>query len=119
MAGQQLETGVRGDLEWASIPALARSAAERFGDDAAVIDGDAQLSFVELAKAEAHLAVDQRVGIAEALGRRAHQRGCGPPHQVPADPRLHLGHVDQIPMSSSVVVTVASSARVLSMTASA
>ena len=30
--GEQLETGVRGDLEWGSIPALARSAAERFGD---------------------------------------------------------------------------------------
>ena len=49
MAGQQLETGVRGDLEWGSIPALARSAADRFGEKEAVIDGDAVLSFAELA----------------------------------------------------------------------
>jgi acyl-CoA synthetase (AMP-forming)/AMP-acid ligase II len=50
MSGQQLETGVRGDLEWASIPALARSAAERFGAKEALVDGDARLSFTELAE---------------------------------------------------------------------
>ncbi len=44
-----METGIRGDLEWGTIPALARSAVERFGDQEAVIDGDARLSFRELA----------------------------------------------------------------------
>ncbi len=53
MTGQQLETGVRGDLEWGSIPALARSAAERFGSDEAVVDGDVTLSFTDLAGAAA------------------------------------------------------------------
>ena len=51
--GQQLETGVRGDLEWGSIPALARSAADRFGDRDAVVDGDVRLSFADLAAAAA------------------------------------------------------------------
>jgi acyl-CoA synthetase (AMP-forming)/AMP-acid ligase II len=51
--GQQVETGVRGDLEWASIPALARSAAERFGAKDAVVDGEVTLSFVDLAAAAA------------------------------------------------------------------
>ena len=51
--GQQLETGVRGDLEWGSIPALARSAAARFGDDEAVVDDDVTLSFAQLAEAAA------------------------------------------------------------------
>jgi acyl-CoA synthetase (AMP-forming)/AMP-acid ligase II len=46
MAGR--DTGVRGDLEWGSIPNLARSAAERFGADEAVVDGDVRLSFAEL-----------------------------------------------------------------------
>ncbi len=56
MAGQNVETGVRGDLEWASIPALARWAADTFGDEEAVIDGDAVLSFRELVE------VSNRVG---------------------------------------------------------
>jgi len=42
------ETDVRGDLEWGTIPNLARSAAERFGGDEAVVDGDVRLSFAEL-----------------------------------------------------------------------
>jgi acyl-CoA synthetase (AMP-forming)/AMP-acid ligase II len=46
-----METGIRGDLEWGTIPALARSAAARFGDAVAVIDGDARLTFTELAAA--------------------------------------------------------------------
>ena len=46
-----METGIRGDLEWPSIPALARSAAERFGERDAVVDGDVRLSFVRLADA--------------------------------------------------------------------
>ena len=50
---QQLETGVRGDLEWGSIPALARAAAERFGAEEAVVDGDVTLSFAQLAEAAA------------------------------------------------------------------
>jgi acyl-CoA synthetase (AMP-forming)/AMP-acid ligase II len=41
-------TGMRGDLEWRSVPALARSAAERFGDDEALVDDDVRLSFAEL-----------------------------------------------------------------------
>jgi acyl-CoA synthetase (AMP-forming)/AMP-acid ligase II len=51
VAGQQLATGVRGDLAWASIPALARSAAAVHGDRDAVIDGDVTLSFRQLADA--------------------------------------------------------------------
>jgi len=52
----EMETGLRGDLEWGSIPGLVRSAAQRFGDAEAVIDGahvdDAvQLSFRDLAAA--------------------------------------------------------------------
>jgi HIP---CoA ligase len=46
-----LETGIRGDLEWGTIPSLARSAAARFGDAEAVVDGDVRLSFTELASA--------------------------------------------------------------------
>ena len=46
-----METGIRGDLEWGTIAALARSAAERFGDAEAVVDGDVRLTFTELAAA--------------------------------------------------------------------
>ena len=49
-----LETGIRGDLEWGSIPNLARAAAARFGDADAVVDGDVRLSFAELAAAADH-----------------------------------------------------------------
>jgi HIP---CoA ligase len=42
------DTGVRGDLEWGTIPNLARTAAERFGADEAVVDGTVRLSFAEL-----------------------------------------------------------------------
>ena len=51
--GDALETGIRGDLEWGSIPGLARSAAERFGAAEAVVDGDVVLSFEALAAAAA------------------------------------------------------------------
>jgi HIP---CoA ligase len=47
----QMETGIRGDLEWGTTPRLVRSAAERFGDAAALVDGDVQLTFRELAAA--------------------------------------------------------------------
>ncbi len=49
-----METGIRGDLEWGSIPRLARAAAERFGDAEAVVDGDVRLSFNDLATAADH-----------------------------------------------------------------
>lgn len=49
----EMDTGIRGDLEWGSIPGLARSAAQRFGDAIAVIDGDARLTFNDLAEAAA------------------------------------------------------------------
>jgi HIP---CoA ligase len=42
---------VRGDLEWGSVPGLVRSAAERFGDREAIVDGDTRLSFAQLADA--------------------------------------------------------------------
>ncbi len=48
-----MDTGIRGDLEWGSIPGLARAAADRFGDDEAVVDGDVRLSFRALAEAAA------------------------------------------------------------------
>ncbi|HEY8546511.1 MAG TPA: FadD3 family acyl-CoA ligase [Acidimicrobiales bacterium] len=39
---------MRGDLEWGTIPNLARSAAERFGDHPALVDGETRLSYAEL-----------------------------------------------------------------------
>ena len=47
----EMETGIRGDLEWGSIPALARSAAARHGDTEALVDGAVRLSFTDLAAA--------------------------------------------------------------------
>ncbi|MEX2293253.1 MAG: FadD3 family acyl-CoA ligase [Acidimicrobiales bacterium] len=44
-----METGIRGDLEWGTTPALLRSAADRFGDAEAVVDGDVRLTFSALA----------------------------------------------------------------------
>jgi acyl-CoA synthetase (AMP-forming)/AMP-acid ligase II len=38
-------------MTWASIPALVRDAAARFGDDEALVDGDRRLSWVELSTA--------------------------------------------------------------------
>jgi acyl-CoA synthetase (AMP-forming)/AMP-acid ligase II len=46
-----METGVRGDLEWGSTPALVRSAADRFGTAEALVDGDVRLTFDDLAAA--------------------------------------------------------------------
>ncbi len=46
-----MDTGIRGDLEWGSIPGLVRAAATRFGDAEAVVDGDVRLSFAALADA--------------------------------------------------------------------
>jgi len=46
-----MDTGIRGDLEWGTTPALVRSAADRFGSAAALVDGDVRLSFDELAAA--------------------------------------------------------------------
>ncbi len=46
------DEGTRGDLRWASIPALLRDASDRFGDDEAVVDRSVEpplrLSFAEL-----------------------------------------------------------------------
>lgn len=36
--GAAVEEGARGDLRWASVPALLRDAAERFGDAEAIVD---------------------------------------------------------------------------------
>ena len=47
----EMETGIRGDLDWGTIPNLARSAAARFGAEEAVVDGDVRLSFSDLAAA--------------------------------------------------------------------
>jgi acyl-CoA synthetase (AMP-forming)/AMP-acid ligase II len=47
----EMDTGIRGDLEWGTTPALVRSAAERFGPSEAVVDGDVRLTFSELAAA--------------------------------------------------------------------
>ena len=46
-----METGIRGDLEWGTTPALVRSAAARFGGAEALVDGDVRLSFEGLAAA--------------------------------------------------------------------
>ena len=39
---------MRGDLLWASIPAMAADAGARFGDAEAVVDGDRRITFAEL-----------------------------------------------------------------------
>lgn len=39
---------MRGDVEWGSIPALLRSAAERYGEQEAVVDGRTRISYTEL-----------------------------------------------------------------------
>ncbi|MFI1175328.1 FadD3 family acyl-CoA ligase [Streptomyces melanogenes] len=39
---------LRGDLEWGSVPALVRSAAERFGQREAVVEGRTRVSYAEL-----------------------------------------------------------------------
>ncbi|MFE0174258.1 FadD3 family acyl-CoA ligase [Streptomyces sp. NPDC059002] len=39
---------MRGDLEWDSIPALVRAAAERYGEREAVVEGRTRLSYAEL-----------------------------------------------------------------------
>jgi acyl-CoA synthetase (AMP-forming)/AMP-acid ligase II len=49
----ELDTGIRGDLEWGTTPRLVRSAAERFGAAEALVDGDVRLTFEDLAAAVA------------------------------------------------------------------
>jgi len=39
---------MRGDMEWGSIPGLVRSAAERYADAEAVVDGRTRISYAEL-----------------------------------------------------------------------
>ncbi|MFP3991795.1 FadD3 family acyl-CoA ligase [Streptomyces sp. E11-3] len=39
---------MRGDLEWGSIPKLVRSAAQRYGEREAVVDGRTRISYAEL-----------------------------------------------------------------------
>ncbi|MFF0063575.1 FadD3 family acyl-CoA ligase [Streptomyces sp. NPDC005279] len=39
---------MRGDLEWGSIPGLVRSAAERYGEREAVVEGRSRVSYAEL-----------------------------------------------------------------------
>jgi len=63
---------MRGDLEWGTIPNLARSAAERFGEDEAIVDGEIRLSFVDLwiearAAAKAYVAAGIEPGDRVAL----------------------------------------------------
>jgi acyl-CoA synthetase (AMP-forming)/AMP-acid ligase II len=43
------ETGVRGDLEWGTIPRLLHSSASRFPSREAIVDGDVALTYPELA----------------------------------------------------------------------
>jgi acyl-CoA synthetase (AMP-forming)/AMP-acid ligase II len=50
------EEGTRGDLRFGTIAQLPWLAAERYADAPAVVDGDAQLSFRELAVQSQHLA---------------------------------------------------------------
>ncbi|WP_119294855.1 FadD3 family acyl-CoA ligase [Streptomyces sp. YIM 130001] len=39
---------MRGDLEWGTVPRLVRSAAERYGDREAVVEGRTRISYAEL-----------------------------------------------------------------------
>jgi HIP---CoA ligase len=43
-----LEAVVRGDVEWTSVPDLVRSAAERYADAEAVVEGRTRISYAEL-----------------------------------------------------------------------
>ncbi|MCX7619999.1 MAG: FadD3 family acyl-CoA ligase [Acidimicrobiales bacterium] len=52
--GSPMETGVRGDLEWGTTPALVLSAAARLGDRPAIVDGDLTISFADLAARVEH-----------------------------------------------------------------
>jgi acyl-CoA synthetase (AMP-forming)/AMP-acid ligase II len=45
----EMETGIRGDLEWGSIPGLVRAAADAHGEAEALVDGEVCLSFRGLA----------------------------------------------------------------------
>jgi acyl-CoA synthetase (AMP-forming)/AMP-acid ligase II len=74
----EMDTGIRGDLEWGTIPNLARSAAERHGGKEAVVDGEVRLSFAELWAA------------AERAGRAFMAAGIGPGDRVAIwSPNVH------------------------------
>ena len=45
----EMETGIRGDLEWGTIPRLLHSSATRFPSREAIVDGDVALTYPELA----------------------------------------------------------------------
>jgi acyl-CoA synthetase (AMP-forming)/AMP-acid ligase II len=62
---------VRGEVEWQSIPALVRDAAERFGDAEALVDGDRRLSWVELSAA-----VDRAAAACVAAGLQKGDRAA-------------------------------------------
>jgi HIP---CoA ligase len=56
---------MRGDLEWATIPGLVTSAAQRFPHLEAIVDGERRLTFTELAEAARSAA---RAAIAAGIG---------------------------------------------------
>jgi acyl-CoA synthetase (AMP-forming)/AMP-acid ligase II len=90
-----METGIRGDLEWGSIPQLARAAAQRFGGKEAVIDGDVRLSFAELAAA------------ADAAGRAFVAAGIGTGDRVAIwSPNVHEWIVALLGLQSAGGVVV-------------
>ncbi|UIR19785.1 FadD3 family acyl-CoA ligase [Streptomyces spinosirectus] len=56
---------MRGDLEWGSVPGLVRSAAERYADVEAVVDGRTRISYAELgARVERSAAACMANGVA-------------------------------------------------------
>jgi len=60
-----LEVVVRGDLEWGSVPELVRSAAGRYADVEAVVDGRTRISYAELgARVERSAAACMAGGVA-------------------------------------------------------
>ena len=61
---------MRGDLEWGTIPGLVRSAAERFAEDEALVDGDVRLTFASLS-AEVDRAAAAMVAAGLEPGERA------------------------------------------------
>ncbi|MGK2947893.1 MAG: FadD3 family acyl-CoA ligase [Acidimicrobiales bacterium] len=48
-----MDTGIRGDLEWGTTAALVRSAADRFAEAEAVVDGEVRLTHADLGAAVA------------------------------------------------------------------
>lgn len=64
-----MHAGMRGDLEWGTIPGLVRAAAERYGEREAVVDGRARVTYAEFGER-----VERAAAACLATGIRAGDR---------------------------------------------